>query len=381
MSDVASKAKAISNKGLLSEVAPVFAMAAAFPLVSGVIGYITAKKHREEAQEGLRKSYAQLLARNEAFQSDPAAFSERFYDLATLSPTLATNPNMAEKLLEKRMKSGFSIDDVSKITGIQAQVASSGTPLGPQPGVAARAAAARSFDRYLTLFGSEKIKKVETSLENHAKREALIQKISSARGGTGDLCVSEETLARMLSDRYLLVKEAAASGVLGAAGAGMKNLIRGGAYLAAPVVLAGATHAIGSYMEKRERERNEQEAESAYNSLVRKSEIVKENPALAREAFDTLKSFAPALAAKPIVMRSFIEYVVNSGHVAPQTVKELGEAESSVSRAKGRAGFFDTFKPHVGAFREALDASQKIPARGRRATSGGGGGGGVSDRG
>lgn len=156
--------------------------------------------------------------------------------------------------------------------------------------------------------------------------------------------VSDECLGQMLAERYVMIKSAGISQVFSSGAATMgKNL----AWFAPALALGGGIELVRNVMESRRTAELEHQADSHFKALMRTSEIAKGDTEMAREAFETLKAVAPSLAARPLVAKTFIDYTVSQGRMAPETIQQLAEAENSVrgiGAAQGKGGFMENMK-------------------------------------
>jgi hypothetical protein len=154
--------------------------------------------------------------------------------------------------------------------------------------------------------------------------------------------------AGLISGGGALAKEVGS--VLRSSGNATKDYMK---IMAVPLALGIGFTAVNKLIQMRGNAQMNRQADSVFKGLQRSSDIIKENPEAAMEAFDTLKSFAPALAAKPAVARTFIEHTVNSGgRMAPDTVNLLAETQNKIQELSGdeRGNFFTGMKDPLAAF-------------------------------
>lgn len=177
--------------------------------------------------------------------------------------------------------------------------------------------------------------------------------------------VSEECLGRMLADRYSMYKTAARSNILRDVGKflspGAKALENHFKIMALPLAIAGGIKLLSDAMKSADNARTREEAERVFAQLKRTNEYVKDQPQLANEAFDTLKSFAPSLAAKPIVARTFIENVVKGGMIPVDQANALAKTEQLIQNLheSGKGGFLEGLKSPMSLFSHTIATHKK----------------------
>lgn len=295
------------------------------------------KKDREQDIVELKDSYQRVLGASKKISAKPEQAAERFRELSMIAPSVAKNPVMASRFLEPRLEKGLSIDDVHKLTMIQAYGGNKSQGfLGSTPGVL--------LDKYLTVAGPSIIQGVSAKVDDF--NEDLKKEGSSA--------VSEECLATMLADRYVMWQSYASEMQKTAAptdpltmrkafSKGLNHFLAGAGFAAAPLALAGMAHGVGAIIDAKRKADLERQANAVFVEVRRKSEKIQGEPEKAAEAFDALKSFAPALAVKPMIVKTFLEHAVGVDHLSPETVKSLAETQFNVNRSKPggfATGFF-----------------------------------------
>jgi hypothetical protein len=370
--DLESLMKLAAAGDMMTKATSAYLMGIAKPLIGVLAGvaipagaaYYFTKKDKERHKEDLMNSMKSLAQKSPEFKKNPEKFFERFGELTIISPTIAKNPSLAAKLLDKKLSSGFSVDDIHKLTSIEANTSNRG---GYSPGAAARASAGHALTTIVNAFGHDAVnyygglhhtnKKVMGQVGRLKKGTADVNrkadeedaKFEAQYGGDMDKKssaqrVSDECLGTMLAERYVLIKQA------GVFSTGMKNMATGLQYFAPAIALGGGLELLRQAVESRRNSQLEQQADHHFSQLIRSSDIVKgpENMALAREAFSTLKAVAPSLAARPLVAKTFIEFTVGAGQLAPQTVQQLAEAEDKIRGAAGKGGFFEELKASIG---------------------------------
>ena len=202
-------------------------------------------------------------------------------------------------------------------------------------------------------------KDVLLAAAKRAREQRELEKKSSA----SELLVSEECLGRMIADRYTMYKTATKKlGAPTGLGKGMSAL---GNYfhVAGPALaIAGGMKLISDAMKRKETTALRMQADEVFAHLKKNSEYVKDNPILANEAFDTLRTFAPSMAAKPIIARSFIENVVKSGVLHVDTANTLAKTEelvNSVNQQTGGEGFIEGLKTPMSLFSYGFGKGKK----------------------
>lgn len=433
----------------LKMVSPYLATTAGIAGIAGLGAYMAAKSKRDKYDDALRNSFVAFTAMHPKYQESPTLASQRFSELSLISPTLATNPSLAHKVIEPRMDTGFSIDDIHRLASIEHM--SSHTPHpSASPTVAATNAALGKLDWGLSTFGpgfmqavqahNAEIGKVRAAEIKHLESESgrIAQKhlsegvdrgvkeglkkgidlgrtsvytalsktlmgsmqvppaavakivedirdmekkgadsmIKEAQEIFAEQTVSDECLGRMMSTRYTMLKEAGivrSKGLMSSVGQFFsKNMGESAAatgqyfkLMAVPLAIGLGFSAINKLMKMRESAQVREQADKVFASLKRTSDTVKENPELANEAFDALKSFSPILATKPLITKTFVEDIINKGGlVPPQTADMLASAQQkimdvqqSVGGTKG--GFIGGLKEPMSLFTFSMGKGKK----------------------
>lgn len=332
---------------------------------TGLTTYYFSKKDREAHQKDLLTSMKALAYKSPDFEKNPTKFLERFSELSVISPTIAKNPSLASKLLEKKLKTGFSVDDIHKLTSIESNTASTRRT---GPSAAGRASAYHAMNTLTTAFGHDFLahkKEMDATLASGLDRTRAAQESLADLGREfekeGSMQkVSDECLGTMLAERYVLIKQA------GLFTEGLKNMGKGLQYFAPALALGLGVEGVRQAIESRRNASLEAQADKNFARMLKTNDKLKgaENQHLAHEAFETLKAVAPSLAARDLVAQTFIEYTVGQGQLAPQTVQQLAEAEDKVRGIGGKSSFFNDLKSTMGIMEPKK--IQEIEATGRR---------------
>jgi hypothetical protein len=394
LTKIASTAKNTMAKEVLkSMVGPLLGTLAVVG-TSGLASYFFAKRDKEQHAQDLKDSMGVLFTRVPAFSKKPTEFVERFGELTVISPTIAKNPSLAAKVLEKKLDSGFSIDDVHKLTSIEHNTMT-GRPHFAEPGPAGRAAAASTLGTLVTTFGPGIIQnqkgavhKVQVramsakdSADSLQKRidalEARRAKSSIKKEGSMQR-VSDECLGAMLAERYVLFKTAGLGDLLMA---GAKNVGKGIAVMAPAIALAGGVELVRRTLESHRTAELEQQADFHFKDIIKNNPKIstKEEKDLAHEAFNTLKAVAPSLAARPLVARTFINDTVGQGILNVDRITQIAEAENKIRGLGSKSTFFQDLQGRVTDL-GSLGTTKKVLEEDRAATRGLGGGGGGRGR-
>ena len=361
----------MNKKGLqgLKDLGSFLASTAIIPLAVGGLGYIRSKKSIKEELEELKNSYAQSLQMSTKLRDNPDESATRFQELATIAPTVAKNPNMAVKFLEPRLKKGLSIDDVHKLTMIQSHAHTA--PYSRSALTEGSAAGALMADKMFTVFGP----RMADRLGSLAKaRMQDFKDIHPLGGGpsmqkeSSQQTVSDSCLGEMMADRYVMFRSA---GLYKTATVDAAKVVSEGAdafkaglkFFAAPLALAGLLHGVGAVVDAHKKKQLDQEANNAFARISKDSEHIRANPLLAAEALDAMKTFAPELAVKPMILKTFIEHTIRTEQLAPQTVNELASAQGNVHKSKGTGfahGFMSSVDPSIGFGKNILESGKDI---------------------
>jgi hypothetical protein len=354
---------AIQWKYFKESLGPVLKTIAAMG-IAGAASYHFAKKDKENHQTDLMNSMKLVAMKSPSFAEHPGTFIDRFGELTAISPTIAKNPNLAAKLLEKKLHTGFDVDDIHKLTAIEHNTSTSRG--GISPSNAARAAAGTTLGTLVRTFGAEELAahrqrqkdmKSEFDELNKQSEESVPQDLETmmknaqaeytkqASGSPKPREVSESCLGKMLSDRYLMFKTA---GFWDRAGASAKNMGKGLELIAPALAIGGGLELVRRVFETRRNNALEQQADKNFKMLTSTSDVIKGDMNVAREAFEALKAVAPSLAARPLVAKTFIENTVAAGQMPPQTVQQLAEAENQIrGLGGGHSDFMSNLKSTI----------------------------------
>ena len=184
-----------------------------------------------------------------------------------------------------------------------------------------------------------------------------------------DQALSDECIGRMLATRHMMYEEA---GLVKKAGmlkpvtdffAKGGKMTGKGSYgdtfnylkmMSVPLALSLGFGAVNKIMQMRENQQMSQQADKVFASLKRNSDIVAGNPEVAEEAFDALRSFAPVLATKPIIAKTFVEDTVQKKMLAPQTADMLAGAQQKIMSINDdlgpKGGFISGLKEPMSLF-------------------------------
>lgn len=176
-----------------------------------------------------------------------------------------------------------------------------------------------------------------------ARREARLEaQRSGMEKKSSALTVSDECMAVMLADRYVMAKTA---GVLDVMGQGAKALGGNLAFMAPALALGAGTILAQSIMSNMRESELSGRADAVFADLKKNNEKVSANPQISREAFDAIKSFAPDLAAKPNVLRTFLEHAVDTeGRMPIENIKQMAETQNIVAKKAPDGGFISGLK-------------------------------------
>lgn len=355
---------------LLKHIATPLLSALAVMGTSGAAAYYFSKKDKDQHQNDLANSMKLLSVKNPEFSKSPGQFIERFNELTHLSPTIAKNPTLAARLLTDKLHSGFDVDDIHKLTTIENNTSTSRG--GFHPGNAARAAASSSLSTLATTFGPDVLRdfrghanEYKSRLSAIAKKESELTMPKSKPSGfdeevaaraarysgldkqsSAPRTVSDGCLGTMLAERYTMFKTA---GLMENVGIGAKNLAKSLSVFAPAIALGGGLELMKHVMESRKNAALGDQADKEFKNLLRTSDIVKGDTATAYEAFNTLKAFAPSLAVRPLVLKTFVENTVNnSGHITSQMVQDFASTENQIRGFGGKSDFMGGIKSITG---------------------------------
>lgn len=382
--------------------------------VTGGLGYLLAKNQYERHTTNLKSSFDSLTA-SDAYLKNPDEFRNRFAELSLISPTVASNPILANKVIAPRISSGFDLDDIHRLSAVEYHTsntvrvsdpvhtgltrASDNFSQGlqsiapalamhmftpkqrPQKTVIVNAGsgktvrvAEKDVGRVARQMQDEKMRRFEKSWEGKAtpeeieamkadlrrmareKAEGKMDKTSSVVEAAvlSGHRVSDECLGRMIADRYTMYKSAAAtssfSKMLKPFGKGVDAIKNHFQLIGPALVLGGGIQLLREAMKSRDNHRLREQADGVFAKIRRDSDYIKQNPEIAQEAFDTLKTFAPSVAVKPLVAKSFVEGVVKAEHMGVDTASMLAQTEGRIRENSGDLGFLEGLKTPMSIF-------------------------------
>jgi hypothetical protein len=387
--------------------APVLATLAATGTV-GFMGYLSGKKRREEQTKALENSLHSAMSRSKSFDKNQELFIQRFGELTAISPTVAQNPMMASKIIEKKLKTGFNVDDIHRLSNLETSRINVERTGLPSAGAAGRAAASGAFKTIFKQYGDQYLDRFTQSgnlyesgrqkFENdrRAQRVAKAEAQASANSdmdpvlraamsrpvppfkerpvgkeaiASTSFVVSEECLGTMLAERLLIFEEAGLSKEAGSFSQGAKHLGESLKYMLPALALGGGVELVRRVIDSRKNTKLQQQADATFLKIRKSSETMKAEPEIAQDAFNTLKAFAPTLAATPMVMKTFVEHVVNSrGHFDPNLVSQIADAEHKArgpkasSFAEGMSSTMGMMSVPKMSFKDAKHLSQSRDA-------------------
>lgn len=415
---------------------------------SAGLAYWAASKRMGEHKQSLKDSYDMTFGGSPKFKKSPGDFHQRFTELSMISPLVASNPQLASKVILPRLKKGFDLNDVHRLSAIEYHSGSSSRPEAPSaaaraqavigagnalnyilPSLATRAvnhiteSAAGPSPTVLKMEQGKEpesreaydrmIKNVSTYMPSPARDQALNEAASTfaSQGHPPELIlkkmqilqdefdkkwaktqvvyenypnetvrkayheflelakkqhqlnkqgaekmahrVSDECLGQMLAETHLMCKEAGVmtsiSKYLAPSAKNVANYMKA---MTIPLAMGIGIKAVQGLLDSRNKSELKNEAARVYASLKRTSDVIKENPQIADQAFDALTSFAPALAVKPIIAKTFVENVVNGqGVLDPNTANMLAQTQQTVQSLDRQTGGFVTgLRDSMGIF-------------------------------
>jgi hypothetical protein len=258
----------------------------------------------------INKNKAAILSHPD-FSQYPEKAEARFMDLAKIAPTIAAQEGRAIDLVKEKLHTGFSSQDIGNLAILQAIYTSQDPAF--------------------------------TSKTNKAMEKK-----------------AGESLGAMYADVLCIVKEA---GIAGIAPGTMLNALRNMAIVSSIPLLAGVgAGAVKSYVASRDSKALAGKLRDSYERALRDSDSetsddkkLREDPARAYQAFQTLAHFAPHVAMQPTAARSFMKRMVGYSEagvgIDVDGLKGLSEIERNMSQTnRGESPFFSGFETGAGLF-------------------------------
>jgi hypothetical protein len=286
---------------------PLFVGALALPIVlNKVLGKMGENAEIKTTLAAISKNRADLLAKPEFAQHAQKA-GARFDEIAGLAPTVARNPALVGRLLEEKLHTGLTAEDVNSLAIIQASY----TPK-------------YSYQEKLT---------------KHAAEEKL-----------------GETAADMLliCAEAGLIKQAAGGkmGIFGVPSGLSKVLSHSLMMTAGPILFGLGRGAVDHLSEIRNKTVREKRLTESFQAALDspEGESLRDQPEKARQAFQTLAHFSPNVAMQPVAARSFMKKLIDyKGDVHSGDIRDLTDIEAKM-RSAGPS-------PFLKGFREGADAA------------------------
>jgi hypothetical protein len=374
---------ASKGREFLKGILPHLGVAAGAAALSGGYSYLTARSQQGKRKENLNDSYRTLQAMNPDYIKNMDMFKQRFSELSFISPSVATNPQLANKVLKTRIKSGFDLHDIERLSSIEFNARH--TPRLQAPSVAALSGAENTFKGFVGMLAPAAVVGAITSIKDslssdqpqqpivteptdeqirrsidfvmaeklkekaEAKAKAKLQQDDLTKKSSADLpmVVSQECLGSMLADRYIMLKTAniasvgkAAKGFISGFSSGGESLKKYVHTMAPALAIAGGIKLVSELAKQKNNETLNREALHVFNGLKKDSELIKSNPSLALEAFDVLRTLSPTIATKPLIARTFLEQTINSQFLNVDQAKQLAQTEQTIQENKGIGGGF-----------------------------------------
>ena len=330
---------------------------AAIPVVAGAVQYLFARKNIKEEMENLRESYRKTLSISPKMLANTDRAAAVFQELCAVAPIIALNPSMAAKVIEPRLNTGLTVDDVYKLTTINVNARQSIFDKSPMN--EAKRSAGIVADRVFTTFGQQALNNWGSANKETRKRSIFYSDLVNKPGVTPEEVlkksqeyrmkkessqkVSESCAIEMMADRYVLLKQSSLYKEASVGEQVGKVLWQATPYLLSSLALAGIAHGVGSAVDAVKKKHLDSQADAAFEKVKKSSEAIQANQQLAHDAFDAIKTFAPSLAGKPMILKTFIEHSISvEGRMPPEMVNQLATAEGSIGRSKplGFAGGF-----------------------------------------
>lgn len=240
----------------------------------------------------------------------------RFEELVKFAPSVARNKDLALRIMKEKIHSGFTSEDIQRLTHIQ----SAYTP----------------------------DMKAQMNLSQRAKT------------------ASDRRMGEALASTLVMCKEAGIrSRTMGRA---LENTI---ALSAIPFFGALGTGAVNHYIEKNNKKKMEAALTHSFETAIRNShpenDGLAENKEKARQLFQILAHFSPHVAMQPEAAKSFMSKMIqydNTGRGAVQVedIKNLSEIQSNHSRGSRGSSFFEGMA--AGAKAMGLDSALKSGVQG-----------------
>jgi hypothetical protein len=245
------------------------------------------------------------ILQNPGFKQYPEKATQRFMDLARVAPTIAAHEGRAMELVKDKLHTGFSSHDMGNLAILQAIYTAQ------DPDFAYRT-------------------------DQHMQKKA------------------GESLGAAYADMLCLVKEAGVA--KGLQTSTVMHALRNMALVSTLPLLAGVgAGAVKSYVASRDSKALAERLRDSYQRALRDSDSetsdekkLREDPARALQAFETLAHFAPHVAMQPTAARSFMKRMIGYSEagvgIDVDQVKGLSEIERNMAQTNVQENpFFSGF--------------------------------------
>lgn len=282
--------------------------------------------------KGMRKT-KEMLMQDPQLASDKGKTEARFRELIQYAPALAVDPEKAIRVVKQHLNKGFNDNDIEKLQALQTMMGGGATSAGADSGYSdvfdyehglknkMMKEASVESPREAQLMGSLAFDIYQIQTTALTKEAGIFDRIGKYLGK------NEESINRLKDLGSISMMQAAVPagiGLVAGTGAFIKNKVD----------------------QKRFKDKLEQSFTTALRESDPERSLIRENPAHARKAFETLAHFAPNVAAEPRAAKTFMEKMLGyeSMGVQPSDVKDLVDIEKNFQQGANRPNpFFSAF--------------------------------------
>lgn len=170
----------------------------------------------------------------------------------------------------------------------------------------------------------------------------------------------EQALGRLAYKQYELIKTASAFTE------GAKGLYHALVKMAPVAALGAGVFGAGKLLSAIQERKQKTDMLKSYEYVKKNGNFTNDNPQIVHEAFSTLQTFAPSIAAKPLAAKTFVELVANRGGVDPELLKQIAGIQKDYSQInESKSGFGDVLSGigDLSSAHKGLSEARKLSSR------------------
>lgn len=237
----------------------------------------------------------------------------RFDEIAQMAPTIASNPEVMDKIINDRLNSGLTANDVMQIIPMEIAMQDAG-------------------------YKPQKLPQEKTA---RLVGEICADTIALAAMNVGGDLIREDVNTSF--DKTAVKKTKSFS-------AALKKML---ALSSVPLLAGAGLGGVRTVMDKINTRKLNTQIQDSYGKAMdmdRKDPdggYLHANEGKALQAFKTLTHFAPQVAAEPLAAKTFMKKIVQMDDIQSTDVKDLTDIQKNISQAAGKSPFMEGFSAGV----------------------------------